>query len=825
MISFADLAKDTRHSLRLFRRSPGFTLAAVAALALGIGANTAIFSVVNAVLLKTLPFPEADRLIVFRQTNANGNGFAAGSPAKFAYWRAQASVVQDVAAYRDNVMNFAGGGVPEQFKASQVSADYFPLFGVPIVRGRAFSAAEDSPNAPKVALVSERLWQRRFQSDPNMLGRSISLSGEPYTVIGIVGQSFDISEFGANPDVWVPFQLDPNSSDQGHYFQVAGKLKAGVSITQATARLKVAADEYKQKYPQVLDKEQSFDVRSLSEQLVADVRTTLYVLVGAVGLVLLIACANVANLLLVRATGRRREIAIRSAIGAGRGRIIVQLLTESVLLSAIGGACGLVLGVVGMKALLAVNTADLPRVGENGGVVGLDWRVLLFTVGVSLGTGILFGLIPALQASRTDLGLTIKESGSRTGTGARHNVTRGILVVTEVALALVLLIGSALLIRTMIALRSVNPGYDTSGVLTMRMSLTDPRYLKSQGVEDAVRDAIPKLQAIPGVEKATATCCVPLEGGYGLPFIVVGRALPPDKRFHGGGGWATQSYGFFDVFKIPVKKGRVFTDRDTKSSTQVVVVNEALVRDAFKNEDPIGKRLIIGRGVMREFADEPEREIIGVVGDVRDNGLNQDPGPKMYIPQPQVPDLVNALNVRITPVAWVIRTKVPPLSVSAQVQEVLRQSTGLPVSDIRSMDEVVTRSTSRERFNMLLMSVFGGSALLLSAIGIYGLMAYSVEQRAQEIGIRIALGAQIGAVRRMIVKQGMILAAIGIVIGIAGAYGLSRFIESFLYSVTPRDLGVFIGAPVLLAAVAFLATWIPALRASRVDPVDALRGE
>ena len=360
-------------------------------------------------------------------------------------------------------------------------------------------------------------------------------------------------------------------------------------------------------------------------------------------------------------------------------------------------------------------------------------------------------------------------------------------MVTEVALALVLLIGSALLIRTMIALRSVDPGYDTSGVLTMRMSLTDPRYLLSQGVEDAVRAAIPKLEAIPGVEKATATCCVPLEGGYGLPYTIVGRPLPADRPFHGGGGWATQSYGFFDIFKIPVKKGRVFNDRDTKSTTPVVVVNEALVRESFKGEDPIGKRLIIGRGVMREFAGEPEREIIGVVGDVRDNGLNQDPGPKMYIPQPQVPDPVNALNVRITPVAWVVKTRVPPLSVSAQVQEVLRQVTGLPVADIRSMDEVVVRSTSRERFNMLLMSVFGGSALLLSAIGIYGLMAYSVEQRTQEIGIRIALGAEVGAVRRMIVKQGMILAAIGIVIGVAGAWGLSRFIESFLYSVTPRD--------------------------------------
>jgi putative ABC transport system permease protein len=823
--SFADFAKDVRHSLRLFRRSPGFTFAAVAALALGIGANTAIFSVVNAVLLRTLPFPEAERLIVFRHMQADGNGFSAGSPAKFQHWRTQTQVVQDVAAYRNTVMNFAGGGVPEQFQASQVSADYFKLFGVPIIRGRAFTAQEDLPKAPKVALVSERLWERRFQRDPNMLGRSISLSGDPHTVIGIVGSSFDVSEFGDNPDVFVPFQLEQNTNDQGHYFQVAGKLKAGVTMDQADARLKVSAEEYRQRHPRVLNRDQYFGVRSLSEEVVAGVRTTLYVLVGAVGLVLLIACANVANLLLVRATGRRREIAIRAAIGAGRGRIIRQLLTESVLLSALGGACGLVLGVIGMRALLAVNTANLPRVGEDGAVVGLDWRVLLFTLGVSLGTGLLFGLIPALQGSRTDLGLTIKESGSRSGTGARHNVTRSILVVTEVALALVLLIGSALLIRTMVALRSVDPGYDTTGVLTMRMSLTDPRFLKSQGLEDAVRDAVPKIEAIPGVEKATATCCVPLEGGYGLPFIVAGRALPPDQRFHGGGGWATTSSGFFEIFKIPVKKGRVFNERDTGSTTPVVVVNEALVRAAFKDEDPIGKRLIIGRGVMREFSTEPEREIIGVVSDVRDGGLNQDPRPKMYIPQPQVPDAVNELNVRIRPVAWVVKTKVPPLSVSAQVQEVLRQSTGLAVADIRSMDEVVTRSTSRERFNMLLMSVFGGSALLLAAIGIYGLMAYSVEQRTQEIGIRLALGADVGAVRRMIVKQGMLLAAIGIVIGIGGAFYLATFVETFLFQVRAWDPAVFVAAPLILGAVALCATWIPALRASRVDPVDALRGE
>jgi predicted permease len=318
---------------------------------------------------------------------------------------------------------------------------------------------------------------------------------------------------------------------------------------------------------------------------------------------------------------------------------------------------------------------------------------------------------------------------------------------------------------------------------------------------------------------------VPLEGGYGLPYVVVGRALQPGNPYHGGGGWATTSYGFFEVFKIPIKKGRSFNDRDTKSSPPVVIINEALARDTFKNEDPIGKRLVIGRGVMREFAGEPEREIIGVAGDVRDNGLNQTPQPKMYIPQPQVPDAVNALNVRITPVAWVVKTAVPPLSVSNQVQEVLRQVTGLPVSDVRSMDQVVTRSTSRERFNKLLMSVFGGSALLLSAIGIYGLMAYSVEQRTQEIGIRLALGAEVGAVRRMVIWQGMLLTLIGIGIGVLGSWFLSKTIESFLFEVRAKDPVVFVAAPLILATVALLATWIPALRASRVDPVDALRGE
>jgi predicted permease len=540
--------------------------------------------------------------------------------------------------------------------------------------------------------------------------------------------------------------------------------------------------------------------------------------------VLLIACANVANLLLVRATGRRREIAIRAAIGGSRGRIIRQLLTESVILSLAGGALGLVLGTLGIRALLTVNTAGLPRVGTDGTLVTMDWRVVAFTMMVSLGTGMLFGLIPALQSSRADLTSTLKESSGRSGTGFRQNKARSILVVTEVALALILLIGSALLIRTAIAIGHVDPGFDTHNVLTMRMSLSGPRFLTSAGVEQIVRDGSQRLRELPGVVNASATCCVPLQGGYGLPFTIIGRPTT-DGPYHGGGGWMTVSSGYFEVFKIPVKRGRTFTDRDDRLAPPVVIINEAMAQQFWGDRDPLADRLTIGRGVMREFAAEPDRQIIGVVGNTRDGGLNSDPEPAMYIPQAQVPDAVNALNVRLTPIGWVVRTEANPLTMAGAIEEQLRLATGLPVSNIRAMDDVVSLSTSRERFNMWLMTVFGASALLLAAIGIYGLMAYSVEQRTQEIGIRLALGAQASQVRNMVVVQGMRLALVGVAIGIAAGFGLSRFIATFLFGVTPKDPLVFIAVPALLTLVAFVAVWLPARRASGVDPLIALRYE
>jgi len=706
-----------------------------------------------------------------------------------------------------------------------VSSEFFGLFGSSMVLGRGFIPDEDRPGGPKVAVLGHSLWATRFDRDPAVLGQAISLGGEPHTIVGVQGE-FHFEDLGGQPQVYVPFQLDPNTSDQGHYFRVAGRLKAGVSLDEARARVKASRAEYLSRFPGSLgDPQSGFDVQPVGDALVQDVRQSVLVLAGAVAFVLLIACANVASLLLVRATSRKREVAIRCALGGSRWRIARQVLTESVVLALAGGALGLLLGTLGIRALLAVNTANLPRLGQDGTFVPLDGRVLAFTLAISVATGLLFGLIPALQTSSTDLAGTLKETGGRSGSGGlRQNKTRSLLVVTEVALALTLLIGSALLIRTALALGRVNPGFDATNVLTLHMSLKAPRFQTSEGVERVIRDGVGRLRALPDVVAASATCCVPLQNGYGLQFTIVGRPTT-DGPHHGGGQWMTASPGYFEVFKIAVKRGRAFDRRDDGQAPPVVVINEAMARKFWPDGDPLNDRLVIGRGLMREFASEPDRQIIGVVSDTRDGGLNQDPGPAMFIPQAQVPDAVNALNVGISPMAWVVRTAGAPMAMSAAIQEELRQASGLPVSDVRTMTEVVSRSTSRERFNMWLMTVFGGAALLLAAIGIYGLMAYSVAQRTQELGIRMALGARAGDVRRMVVAQGMLLAGVGLAIGLAAAFGLARLIESFLFGVTTSDRLAFVGAPVVLAAAALLAVWLPARRASRIDPTVALRYE
>ena len=816
------LLQDIRYSFRMLRRSPGFAATAIAALALGIGANTAIFTVINTVLLQPLSYPDPDRIVQLELSSAQGNGNITSIP-KFNIWKEQTQVFQDISAYDQGGpgINLTGGDQPEQLKGIHVSSSFFQLFGARVVAGRTFSAEEDRPGGTPVVVLSGGLWQRHFGGDPGIVGKSVDLGGEPYTVIGILD-----SRFTSDPpaEIYLPLKADPSSTDQAHFLRSAARLKPGVSLDQGKAAMKLAAVEFNRKFPNSLGPQDSFTAEPLRDTIVGDVRKSLLILLGAVSLVLLIACANVANLLLARATIRRREIAIRTAIGAGRGRLIRQLLTESVLLSLSGGVLGLGLGYLGVRALLQINPGNIPRVGDFGEQVSLDWRVLLFTLAVSILTGVVFGLVPAFSVSRTDLNVTLKESGSRSGGSASQNKARSILVVTEMALALVLLVCAALLIRSFSALRSVNPGFDTHNILAMEMSLAGSRFDKTASVDQLVREAQRRVGSLPGVVAVAETCCLPLQGGLGLPFIIEGRPLTQGTS-HGGGPWKPVSPGYFDVFKIPLVRGRLFTDRDDQGAPGVVLISEGLAKQFWPNSNPVGQRITIGKGVGPEF-EEPAREIIGVVGDTRDAGLDNKPNPTMYVPVAQLKDGITKLNNGFIPAAWVVRTSVEPFSLSKQIQEELRTASGgLPVAHVRSMESVRGESTASADFNLTLLVIFAAVALLLAAIGIYGLMAYSVQQRTQEIGIRMALGATAQDVRAMVVKQGMVMALIGIVFGIAAALALTRLMASLLFGVTPTDPLAMISVALLLAAVAFAATYIPARRASRVRAVVSLRYE
>jgi putative ABC transport system permease protein len=813
--------KDVKHSLRMFLKSPGFTITAVAALALGIGGTTAIFSIVNTVLLRPLQIPDPDRLVVLSTTSADGS---AASPAKFLHWRDQSSVIEDVSASAGATTNYTGGQVVEQWQYTRASANLFRCFGLPIVEGRSFTLEEDLPNGPAVALISRNLWQRRFAGDPKILGKTISLNGASHTVIGIVGGVSALREYGLYSDVYVPFQIDPHSSDQGDFLGVVARLKPGITLEQAKARLQASTGEYRAQFPAALGPKDRFTVKPFREDLTGDDRPLLLVLSGAVSLVLLIACANVANLLLVRAVGRRREIAIRAAIGAGRGRMIRQLLTESVLLSLAGGLLGLLLGYGGIRALLAtIGTGWLSMVGENGAAVTLDWRIVAFALVVSLATGIIFGLFPALQGSRADLNSVLKNSGGSSGTGLRQNKVRAVLVVSEVGLAVVLLVGSLLLIRSFVALYGVDLGFNPNNVVTMNVLLAGPKYSKTAGVAEAVRSGLERLRALPGVTAAGATCCLPLaQGEYDMNFDIVGRSPFPSTEEV---GWSTASPGYFEVFKIPVKRGRTFSAGDDNKSPAVVVINERMAEQFWKGRDPLGDRIVIGRGAETQFKDEPVRQIVGIVGDIRSDNLDTKPRAIMYVPQAQLTDAQTVFFLPRLPIAWVIRTEGAPPRLIPTIQEQLRQATGLPVTDVASMSRVVWGQTGRQRFSMLLMGIFGTVALLLAAIGIYGLMAYTVEQRRQEIGIRLALGAESSHVRNMVVRQGMSLALAGVAAGLGAAWGLTRLISSFLFGVKAHDPVVFIAVPVVLCVVALVAVFPPANRASRVDPIDSLRYE
>jgi predicted permease len=621
----------------------------------------------------------------------------------------------------------------------------------------------------------------------------------------------------------MPLQIDPDSSDQNGYLSVAARVKPGVMIETAAAQVRLGTQEFRRKFPGVggMPSGSVFTVQSMKDAMVNGELAPLSVLSGAVSLLLLIACANVANLLLARAVGRQREIAIRIAVGATRGRIIRQLLTEGAVLSAFGGVLGLILGIFGIRAFLSMHTISIPRIGGRGAAIILDWRVLFFTALISLTTGMLFGLIPALQAYRTDLSDALKDGSGHADTAFRHNKARSLLVVSQVAIALVLLAGAGLLIRSFIALRCVSPGFDPRNILTMRMLLTAPQFRKTSAVSELVREGVQRINALPGVVSAAATCCLPLEDRTIGDVIIAGRPL--EGRAHGIVNLSTISPNYFDVFRIPVRRGREFTDRDVRGSPSVVVISEAMARRFWQRGttlgDPLNERLV--------FPDLPASawQIVGVVGDTHADGLSQSAPPTIYMPIAQAPDEFTAYLVR-SPIAWALRTLGEPRGLTLAIQKELEQASGgLPVGDIRSMDQILVGSTGGREFNMLLLSIFGGSALALAALGIYGLIAHSVQHRTKEIGIRMALGAQLNDIRNMALMQGFRLTLLGIPIGIPAALSLTRLIKRFLFGLQPQDPSIFIAVSALLSLVAIFAVWLAARRASNLNPVDALHHE
>ena len=817
---------DLRHSIRLLIKAPGFLLVAVAALALGIGANTAIFSVVNVVLLKPLPYPEPHRIMRIAREFKDGRGDSTSIPKFMAWRRSQAFDSMAIYDFVGPGLNLGGGDRPEQVKGVHVSAGYFRVFGISPSFGRTFTQEEDLPNGPKAAVLTYKSWKNRFGGDPGLIGKALMLSGESYTVVGVLPAGF---EPDPPADVFIPLQADPNSVNQGHYLLCAGRLKPGVTLQAAKAQMKVLGEQFRAANPDVMDKNESVTVVPLQEALVGDVRPALLILVGAVGFVLLIACANVANLLLARATSRHREIAIRSAIGASRARLVRQFLTESILLAVASAAVGFVLGAWGVRVLLALSPGNIPLISDESHsaafVSALDWRVLLFTFGVALLTGIVFGLFPALHVSRLDVNSSLKETGGRSGTGLRHNRARGALVVSEMALALILLVGAALMIRTFVRLRNIQPGFDSHDVLTLQTSMTGGRYSTTAQMENLIRQAAQRIEGLPGVESAASAVMLPIEGGIDLPFTIEGRPLASGERFTGDVQWRSVSAHYFNVFKIPLLRGRVFDDRDTGKSARVVIINEAMAKKYWPKEDAVGKIITIGKGIGPEF-EEPPRQIAGVVGSVRENGLTSGDQPVMYIPAGQVQDKLTRLANSVIPLSWAVRTAMDPLALSASIQhEFLAVDGQLPVSKIRTMEQVMSESTARQNFNMLLLSIFAGMALLLAAIGIYGLMSYTVEQRTQEIGIRMALGAGRSEMLRLVIVQGMRLTGIGVALGLAAAYGLTRLLASLLFGVKASDPLTFAVVAAILTSVALLASYIPARRATKVDPIIALRYE
>jgi putative ABC transport system permease protein len=800
------LFKDIRYGFRSLLKHPGFTAVAVVTLALGIGANSAMFSTVNSVLLKPLSYPDADRIVVLEGINpAKGITQSNLSIPDFSDWQSQNQVFDQLAGFVFGGSLLTSGDETERVRGTGVTTDFFPLFGTAALAGRTLQADDAQKGRDPVVVLSYALWQRRFGGNPNVLGTTVTIAGKSTTIVGVMPADFD---YPAQSELWVPYPIDAAAERRDNrFFSVVARLKRGVPIAQAQAALDTINQRLAQSY---VDTNSGWSARviNLQERMVGSMRKSLLILLGAVAFVLLIACANVANLMLARATGRQKEIAVRAALGASRWRVIRQLLTESVLLSVIGGAIGLLLSVWLTKLLVSISPANTPRFDE----IKPDLRVFAFTLGLTVVTGILFGLAPALQASRIDLNGGLKEGGGKGSGGSRNKRLRSLMMVSEIALSFMLLVGAGLLIKSFMRLRDVSPGFTTDNVLTMRVSLSSAKYPEGEPRVQVLTQTLESLKTLPGIRSSGAVLSLPLGGdtfNVWRSYIREGRPASPEESDNAAYLVTTPDY--FQTLQIALLAGRAFNDQDNEQTTKVVIVNDTMARKLWPGQSPLGKRITIWRD------ENFPREIVGVVRDTKPS-LDAEPSQQMYVPYAQ--------DSGWSGMSLVIRTSGDPLDTVAAARNAVRSiDKGIPVFNVKSMNDVLATSVSQQRMSMLLLSAFAGVALLLAMIGIYGVTAYYVTQRTQEIGIRMALGAQMGDVMKLVLASGMALALVGIGLGVVGALALTRLMTSLLFAVKPTDAVTFVTVSLCLLVTALIACYIPARRATKVDPLVALRYE
>jgi putative ABC transport system permease protein len=800
------LLQDLRFGWRMLARRPGFTIIAIITLGLGIGANTAIFSVVNGVLLHTFAYPDSGRLVFVSEYSQQVPDMSVAY-LNYLDWQKQNTVFSSIAASQGDDFNLTGVEPPVRLAGFNVSANFFSTLGIKPLAGRDFIPSEDSPGGNPVVIMSYTLWQRQFGGEPDIIGKALELNGRSYTVVGVLPPRF---KFYGPSDIFIPIGLKADSALFKDRMQHPGiytisRLRPGVTIEQARAQMKAIASRLAAQYPKT-NSGDSVVVTSLHHKAVGDIQAALVALMAAVGLVLLIACANVANLLLARAAGRTKEMAIRVALGAGRARLFRQLLAESVLLALLGGTLGLWIGAAGISGLNALIPADL----QHSVSIGIDRWVLLFTLAVAIVTGIIFGLVPAFRASRPDLNESLKEGGRTSAAASRGRLSRNFLAAFEIALASVLLIGTGLTIKSFSRVLEVQPGFDTQDVLTMQLDLPQSRYSKPLQVSNFYHELLRRIRNLPGVRAAGIVTPLPLTGeGYQTNFDIEGRPLPSPGHFPSS-DYHTVSPGYFRAMGIPLLRGRLFSHSDNSKAPGVAVVSESFARRYWPNEDPIGRR-------FDQQANGQWHSVIGVVGNTKQYGLESHTKTEFYLPYLQHP--LNYMTI-------VVRTATNPVSLTAPVRaQVASLDKDLPVYNVRTMKRLLAESVSSSRMTILLLGIFSLLAIVLAAVGIYGVVAYWVAQRTHEIGVRMALGARQLDVLRMVLRQGMRLAAIGIGCGIVAALGLTRLMASLLFDVKPSDPVTFVVVALVVAGVTFLACYIPARRATRVDPMVALRYE